>query len=91
MNGAPLGSIGDRVKHDRAILGSQRFLGLDALIKLSQLLGGGLADQFGQSLPVIIGNRLDLRLVVLLVVRLVVWLIGVGSRDLAVNNGLGEC
>lgn len=62
---------------------------MDALIKLNQLLGSSFADQFGQSLSVIIGNRVDLRLVVF-VVRLVVWLIGVGSRGLVVNNGLEQ-
>jgi hypothetical protein len=79
VDSTPLGSIGDRVKHDRTLLWSQGLFGLNFLIKLNQLLGDRLAEQGNQSLAVILGDGIDLRLVVRL---------EIGSRGLAVDRRL---
>lgn len=79
MDGGPLRSIIDRVKHNGAVLGLQRLLGLDVLVQLNQLLGDSRAEQANDNIAVGLGDGLDLRLIVRLV--------EVGMRNLAVKLG----
>jgi hypothetical protein len=82
VDGAPLRSIGDWVKHDSPLLGFQRFLGLNLFIQVDQLLSDRLAEQVGHSPAVILRDGVNL--------GLVVRLIGIGNRDLAINRRLQD-
>jgi hypothetical protein len=81
MDVGPLRSIGNRVEFNGTVLGSQLVFGLDILIELDQLLGDGLAEQVDDDFAIILGDLMDLWLVVRLVVRLVdgnIGLAGIG-------------
>ena len=67
MDVGPLRSIGNRVEFNGTLLGSQLVFGLDILIELDQLLGDGLAEQVDDDFAIILGDLMDLWLVVRLV------------------------